>query len=54
MFVCVCVYKNDYYGPPQVETIEDTVQTLLKKIGKEEVASDQLKEFKKRKLINNE
>ncbi len=37
-----------------MKTIEDTVQALLMKIGKEEVASDQLKEFKKRKLINNE
>ncbi|XP_064386713.1 LOW QUALITY PROTEIN: phenylalanine--tRNA ligase alpha subunit-like [Halichondria panicea] len=37
-----------------IETIDDTVQALLMKIGKEEVASDQLKEFKKRKLINNE
>ncbi len=37
-----------------IETIDDTVQALLMKIGKEEVASDHLKEFKKRKLINNE
>ncbi len=53
--VCAMLFIACYVFPlcHQVESIEDAVQSVLRRVGKEEVASEQLKKFKKRKLISN-